>query len=79
MTVIVVKDHAMYGNGNGHAQQPVYLTVREVAERWGVDPMTVKRRIKSGKLAAIRVSDRGDLRILVTEVERYELQNKVND
>lgn len=59
-----------------NGSQVVYLTVREVAERWGVTTRTVKTRINQGLLKAIRVSTRGDLRISLSELERYELENQ---
>lgn len=58
-------------------QQPVYLTVKEVAERWGVSVRTVKNRINAGLIAAIQISERGDKRIALGEIERYEQEIKV--
>jgi len=41
---------------------PDLLTVREVAEILRVSPLTIKRWGKRGKLPAIRINSRGDLR-----------------
>ena len=55
-----------------NTRQKEYLTVREVAERWGVSVKTVKVRINTGLLEAIQISTRGDKRIALSEVERFE-------
>lgn len=55
-----------------NGRQKEYLTVREVAERWGVSIKTVKSRINTGLLEAIQISERGDKRIALSEVERFE-------
>lgn len=55
-----------------NGRQKEYLTVREVAERWGVSIKTVKSRINTGLLEAIQISTRGDKRIALNEVERFE-------
>jgi excisionase family DNA binding protein len=44
----------------------------EVAERWGVDRQTVIRALKSGKLRAVRLGNRGHYRIPVAEIVRVE-------
>ncbi|MEK7092124.1 MAG: helix-turn-helix domain-containing protein [Patescibacteria group bacterium] len=41
---------------------PDLLTVREVAQILRVSPLTIKRWGKRGKLPAIRINSRGDLR-----------------
>lgn len=55
-----------------NGRQTEYLTVREVAERWGVSIRTVKNRINTGLLEAIQISERGDKRVALSEVERFE-------
>lgn len=58
-----------------HETQPRYLTVNEVADRWRLTTRTVKQYIYDGKLAVLRLGTRGDLRIALAEVERYEKEN----
>ena len=41
---------------------PPLLTVREVAKILRVSPLTVKRWTKRGRLPAIRINSRGDMR-----------------
>lgn len=41
---------------------PDLLTVREVADLLRVSTLTIKRWVKRGKLSAIRINTRGDLR-----------------
>lgn len=50
-------------------QQDRWLTVTEVAQRLGVDTMTVRRRIKSKKLRARREGK--VYRILESDLEQY--------
>jgi excisionase family DNA binding protein len=48
------------------------LTVREVADRLGVHEQTVRRKIHSGVLPAVRLGARGTpLRIDADELERW--------
>jgi excisionase family DNA binding protein len=49
-----------------------FHTPDEVAERWGVDRQTVIRALKSGKLRAVRLGNRGHYRIPVAEIVRVE-------
>jgi excisionase family DNA binding protein len=44
-------------------------TVEELAERWGVHPITVRRMIERGELKAVQFARR--VRIRESEVERY--------
>lgn len=47
------------------------LTVKEAAERIRVDPETVRRWLRSGKLHGVKISaTRGGYRIATSEVER---------
>ena len=60
----------------------IYLSVKQVAKRLGVHPITVKRRITEGKLEAIRTKgDSGAYRIsekalqeALQQVEPVEVQ-----
>lgn len=47
---------------------PELLTAKETAEIFRVTPLTIKRWIKRGKLPAIRINTRGDIRIKKTAV-----------
>ncbi len=47
-----------------------FLSVREVAERWRVSSMTVRRLIENGQLNSVRVGH--CVRIPEPECERYE-------
>jgi excisionase family DNA binding protein len=50
-----------------------YLTVKQLAERWNVCPLTVHRRVKAGTLRAFRLTSRS-MRIALDEIERVESQ-----
>lgn len=54
-----------------------YLTVKEVAARWGVSPMTVYRLITEGSLAHTRVGRR-IIRIEEAEADRFIADNTWN-
>lgn len=47
---------------------PDLLTAKEVAKIFRVTPLTIKRWIKKGKLSALRINTRGDIRIKKTAV-----------
>ena len=47
---------------------PELLTAKEAAEIFRVTPLTIKRWIKRGKLPAIRINTRGDIRIKKTSI-----------
>lgn len=56
-----------------------WLTVNEVAAWLGVSRKTVLRRIESGDLAAIRLSEpRGHLRISTYAALTYTLEREMN-
>ena len=44
------------------------LTAKEVAKIFRVTPLTIKRWIKKGKLSALRINSRGDIRIKKTAI-----------
>lgn len=54
----------------------VYLTVKEVADRWGFSTRTIKQFIYDGKLQALQMSTRGSYRIHINEVKRFELESQ---
>jgi len=48
-----------------------YLRVPEVAERLRVDPETVRRWLRAGKLRGMLLSQQGGYRISDTELQRF--------
>jgi excisionase family DNA binding protein len=46
------------------------MTIKEVAERLNVHPNTIRRLIKSGELASMRVGSRG-IRVDERDLEAY--------
>lgn len=52
------------------------LRIREAAELLGVNPETLRRWDKDGKLLAIKVSIRGDRRYKPEDIDRFIEQNK---
>jgi excisionase family DNA binding protein len=53
------------------------LTISEVALAMKVSERTVRRLIKSGDLPAYRVGGRGQLRVEMSELERYVEAHRV--
>jgi excisionase family DNA binding protein len=51
------------------------FTIKQVAERWSSSERTVRRRIKTGDLAAFRVGSL--LRILESDLEAFEAKYRV--
>ncbi|MCL4366718.1 helix-turn-helix domain-containing protein [Patescibacteria group bacterium] len=52
------------------------LKIREAAEILGVNPETLRRWDKEGKLPAVKVSVRGDRRYKPEDIERFIEKNK---
>lgn len=60
-----------------------WFAVKEVAARYGVSPDTIRRRIRKGKIRALRFSDRSSkfkrifevFRISESELQRFERGN----
>lgn len=52
------------------------LRIREAAEILGVNPETLRRWDKEGKLPAVKVSVRGDRRYKPEDIDRFIEQNK---
>jgi excisionase family DNA binding protein len=46
------------------------LTIRQVAETYGVAPVTVRRLVDLGRLTPIRLMERGRLRFRAADVQR---------
>jgi excisionase family DNA binding protein len=56
------------------AENGVFFTVAELAERWGVHRQTVETAIRAGRLQAFKAGEHA-WRIREAEVLRYEQQN----
>ena len=59
---------------------PAFLTTAEFSRRVHLSTATVKRLCDAGEIAHVRVSDRGNRRILASEVDRLRgeaLANRV--
>ena len=54
-----------------NSETETLLTPAEVAAMFRVDPKTVTRWAKAGKLSAIRLGDGGSLRIPAEALERF--------
>jgi|tagenome__1003787_1003787.scaffolds.fasta_scaffold20964586_2 excisionase family DNA binding protein len=58
---------------------PVLLTVRGVAERLGPHEQSVRRKIHSGELPAIRLGGRGTpLRVDAAELDRWLAEQRTS-
>jgi len=51
---------------------PLYLTVQQVAERFGMDPKTITRMAKRKTIPATRFGPRGDWRFKIDLLEEWE-------
>jgi hypothetical protein len=51
---------------------PAFLSERDLAARWGVDPETVRRLRLAGKLRFFRPTGEKSIRYAIADVERYE-------
>ena len=56
-------------------QQPDYLTIKELAERWKLSQPTIRRKLACGELAMVRIGRA--VRIERSEVERVEIAWRV--
>jgi excisionase family DNA binding protein len=54
------------------AKEKPFWSPRQVAEHWGVKRATVIRAVKTGKLRAVRLGNRGHYMIPVAEINRVE-------
>lgn len=61
-------------------QQPKLLRITEAAAMFGVNPETLRRWDKSGKLKAVRVSERGDRRYRPEDIQKRldDIQKSLN-
>jgi len=53
------------------------LTVTEAAEMLGVNPETLRRWDRSGRLVAIKMGERGDRRYDVKEIEKLVRKKQI--
>jgi excisionase family DNA binding protein len=56
---------------------PVYLTVKELAQRWKRSTRTIRQYIADKRINAVQFTERGPHLIPLEEIERYEKENKV--
>jgi excisionase family DNA binding protein len=49
----------------------VFLTVAELATRWNIHELTVRRLIDEGKVKSVKIGEKS-IRVALSEVERYE-------
>lgn len=56
---------------------PPLLTVKEAAHRLGVHRNTLKRIIAKGRMPYYTVSDRGDIRVSVEDVDAWLREQRV--
>lgn len=52
---------------------PAFLSIPQVAMRWGVHPRTIRRMIKAGRLSAVQVGRQ--YRIPPDGLQHFELKN----
>lgn len=52
------------------------IKIKEAAEMLGVNPETLRRWDRNGKLKAVKVSIRGDRRYIKKDIERFIKQSK---
>jgi excisionase family DNA binding protein len=55
---------------------PVYLTVKELAERWKRTTRTIRQYIADKKINAVQFTERGPHLIPLEEVERFEREKR---
>jgi len=53
-------------------EQPLFLTPHELAERWSLTTMTIRRWRKAGKLKAMNLGR--SVRFTMAEIERFETE-----
>lgn len=58
------------------AQDLKLLRIKEAAEMLGVNPETLRRWDRDGKLLAIKVSKRGDRRYKQEDIQKFIEENK---
>lgn len=45
--------------------EQAFFTVKQLAERWQLDPMTIRRYIREGKLTPLRLGDWPNARVRI--------------
>jgi excisionase family DNA binding protein len=66
-------DSLLVSGPHSAAARRRYHTIAELADRWQVSGMTVRRLIESGKLRAVRIGDQ--LRVADDVLLRFEERN----
>jgi excisionase family DNA binding protein len=56
---------------------PIYLTVKELAERWKRTTRTIRQYIADEKIKTIQIAERGAHLIPLEEVERFEREQQL--
>ena len=54
-----------------HTPKPVYMTIPDAAEHFGIGRHTLAQAIRNGQLRAFRKGERGWSRVKTTEVEQW--------
>lgn len=49
----------------------VFLTVAELATRWNIHELTVRKLIEDGTIKSVKIGEKS-IRVALSEVERYE-------
>lgn len=66
----------MTGN-EGQPEATSALRTAEVAERLRIDPRTVRKLIRSGRLRGFTVGGKGDIRVTEADLAAYIAQNLI--
>ena len=64
-----------------NSSTPVVLAINQIAERWRLDPATIRAMLRDGILKGFKVGTggpRANWRVLLSEVERYEREGAAN-
>ena len=71
------------GNGEHHraagasgSRLTSYLSPRELHERWGMHPESIRRIIREGRIGALRIGKR--LRVSLEHIEQFEAECRIN-
>jgi hypothetical protein len=68
------------GQGEGHndvtGKHAKWWSLRDIARRWGVSLRTVQRRVETGELEVVKISERAR-RVRPAELRRYEHDHEI--
>lgn len=59
----------------GQVNSPVYLSARQLADRWQFHQESVRRMLRAGKLPVVKLGK--SVRVALADVLAYEQQNRV--